>query len=162
MDIHNLTQVELLEILRISRQTAVVMANEDPPLPSRKDGKYRLYDLSEVVPWMVERAVRKAGLQVKKKVEKSDVPDYDISEARKMAADAELAELKLARERGELLHLADYERAWADRIQRHSQGMASIKARVATRLGPEAAAVIDEEIGKVLGSMDQVKLEQPA
>lgn len=162
MNFRELTQQELIEILGISKPTVVAMGKESPALPSSKRGQNRIYDLQQVVAFLQDRAVRKAGLAQGKRLDKADIPRIDESEARKMAADAELAELKLAREKGQLIHLADYEKAWAQRIQRHREGLAAIQQRVATRIGPENAAVVGEEIRRVLGAMDQVQVQETA
>ncbi len=162
MNFRELTQQELVEILGISKPTVVAMGKEAPPLPSSKAGQNRLYDLQRVVAFLQDRAVRKAGLSQQKRLSKTDVPDQAVSDARKAAADADLAELKVAREKGQLIHLADYERAWALRIQRHREGLAAIQQRVATRIGPENAAVVGEEIRRVLGAMDQVQVQETA
>lgn len=163
MDIHNLSQGELVEILGISRPTVVSMGKEEPPLPSvRGNVKSVKYDLHKVLPWLMDRAVRKAGLSNRKRQESALIPALDDSEARKAAADASMAELKLARERGQLLAIGDYEHAWAVRIQRQREGMASIKSRIRARVGPEVAEVVDEEIRAVLGAMDQVQLPEGA
>lgn len=163
MDIHNLSQGELVEILGISRPTVVSMGKEDPPLPSiRENLKSVKYDLHKVIPWLLDRAVRKAGLASRRKQEVQGVPTFEDSEARKMAADASMAELKLARERGELLSIADYEHAWAVRIQRQREGMASIKSRIRARVGPEVSEIVDEEIRAVLGSMHEIQLAEGA
>jgi phage terminase Nu1 subunit (DNA packaging protein) len=163
MDIHNLSQGELIEILGISRPTVVSMGKEDPPLPSvRENVKNVKYDLHKVIPWLMDRAVRKAGLGNRKRQEVVGIPALDDSEARKAAADAAMAELKLARERGHLLDISDYEHAWAVRIARHREGMASIKSRIRARVGPEVAEIVDQEIRAVLGAMDQVQLPEGA
>ena len=163
MDIHNLNQGELIEIIGISRPTVVSMGKEAPPIPSsRDDVKHVKYDLHKVIPWLQDRAVRKAGLNVRKKQEVLGIPAFDESEARKEAAAAAMAELKLARERDQLLSIADYEQAWSTRIQRHREGMASIKSRIRSRVGPEIAEVVDAEIRAVLGTMDQIQLPEGA
>jgi phage terminase Nu1 subunit (DNA packaging protein) len=163
MDIHNLNQSELVEILGISRPTVISMGKEDPPIPSTREHATSIkYDLHKVIPWLMGRAVRKAGLSNRKRQEVAGIPAIDDSEARKAAADAAMAELKLARERGHLLDISDYEHAWAVRIARHREGMASIKSRIRARVGPEVAEIVDQEIRAVLGAMDQVQLPEGA
>lgn len=162
MDPNNLTQPQLADILKISDRAIRDMGAEVPPIPSSGTHRARRYDLAKVIPWLVERAVRKAELVAHREVELADVPLQIVSEARKAAADAALAEMKVAKERGEMIHISDYERAWSVRIQRHKEGLSSIRGRLNARLGPEAAAAADEEIRTVLAGMDQIQLSEGA
>lgn len=162
MDPYKLTQPELAGILEITDRALRDMGSEPVPIPSSGSHRARRYDLRKVIPWLIARALKKAEVPEVRRFEEEEVVPYKISEAKKMAADAELAELKVARERGELIHIADYERAWAVRIQRHREGMSGIKARISTRVGPEVAAIVDEEIRAVLGAMDQIQLPEGA
>jgi phage terminase Nu1 subunit (DNA packaging protein) len=162
MDPYKLTQPELAQILEKTDRAIRDMDGEPTPIPSSGSHRARRYDLRKVIPWLIARALKKAEVPEVGVFEEADVAPYKLSEARKMAADADLAEQKAARDRGELLHILDYERAWAVRIQRHKEGMVAIKARLSTRVGPSVAAIVDDEIRAVLGAMDEIQIAEGA
>ncbi len=162
MDIHELTQAELADILNCTDRALRDWGVEDPPIPSIGFHRKRRYDLSLVVPWLVARAVRQAGISGRSASDKRAIPDENTSQCRKLAAEADLAELKLSKERSELIHVRDYEHAWATRIQRHREGMASIKSRLQVRVGAEVAEIVDVEIRRVLGDMASIVVQEGA
>ncbi|MFN2327014.1 MAG: hypothetical protein ABR551_14210, partial [Gemmatimonadales bacterium] len=51
---------QLADIYRVERRTITNWVNSDPPCPSHKDKKRRVFDLAEVAEWYTDRKVREA------------------------------------------------------------------------------------------------------
>lgn len=71
------------------------------------------------------------------------VPDYRHSRARREAAEASLAQLKLAEQRGELVRAEDVRASWARQIAALREALLQLPARVVPLLvaDPQAAAM---------------------
>jgi len=72
------------------------------------------WPVAQVIEWHRARGTLKVGTPPEP-VE--GVADYNVSKARKMAADAEKIELEVARRKNELVPVAEVEREWSTRIQ---------------------------------------------
>jgi hypothetical protein len=92
-----------------------------PDFPPQVEGKWRVADV-------VEFAAGKAP---------SNNPEYEFERARKMRADAHLAEIRLAQQRAELIPAADVERDWSAKlgqlISEIDKGFASLAPKLAGR-----------------------------
>lgn len=110
----------------------------------------RAFDPPTVVQWMLERESRKAETLA---AARAGVAQISESEARKKAADAELAEVKLAERRRELVTVSDYR----DHLARVFVGLKSqlmaISPRLRAQVGPEVAGKVDAEIRATLEAM---------
>jgi phage terminase Nu1 subunit (DNA packaging protein) len=100
----------LAEYYEVDRRTVTNWVNSDPPCPSWKEGNERKFDTAKVADWRERNAARRAADDARRE----SPADYEDAKARKMAADAELAELQLAKERGELIAVED---ALAERVR---------------------------------------------
>lgn len=92
---------ELADFYGVDRRTVTNWINEDPPCPSRKRKGERVFDTAQVAKWHSDRAARQAIAQH----EKAKPPDVDDAKARKLEAEAQLAEITVAEKRGELVPL---------------------------------------------------------
>jgi phage terminase Nu1 subunit (DNA packaging protein) len=82
--------------------------------------------------------------------------DYSAARGRREAANAQLAELKLAAERGELADAADVKRTWTAAIMDYRARALAVPARVMAalpHLTPADGEVIDREIRAMLEAM---------
>jgi phage terminase Nu1 subunit (DNA packaging protein) len=91
--------VELADFYGVEKRTITNWVNSTPPCPSWKDGTARKFDTRKVDEWRIARAVAEAMSNV------SRTPPDSIAEAelRKAIADAVLAEIKAAREEGDVI-----------------------------------------------------------
>ena len=138
------TPTELAAALDVSKPQ--VSAWRTAGMPFTKAGRIRL---SEAVRWLRDRAAK-------------DRPKIGASEAneRRAAAEAELAELKVAKERGDVVPAAEVYAAAEEEVLRYRtavQQMASSEAPlVAARLNcshREASAVLREVADRVLSGL---------
>jgi transcriptional regulator with XRE-family HTH domain len=100
---------------------------------------------SQVRPWWLERENKKA---VEKAMgARSTGPAYLVtSEMRKAAADAELAELKLAKARGEVMPISIFGDLLARTFTVARTRLLAVRDKVEGEIGADAAALVDREI----------------
>lgn len=128
--------------------------------PQRMRSKRPAYLLSEVVPWRRQRD----------KVESAtDKPDLAAEQARKLRADADLAELKVQERRAELVPAANVERQMERLCATLRSRVLGVRGRWAPRilgLGtmPDATRVLDELANYVLEALrsaaDELEVEE--
>ena len=94
------TGTELARLRRVDRRTVVNWLGETPACPSHGEGTARRFDLNEFATWWADRSVRHAAPSRPVHV------DEAAERARKMRADADLSELKVAERRRELVEVA--------------------------------------------------------
>lgn len=91
---------------------------------------------------------------VNRRVRPDEVPDYQESRARREAAEAELAELKAAQLRRELVPVADVERQWSGEAGRVREAFLQLADRLAPVLEMRPIGFIrqtlDAEVRQVL------------
>lgn len=95
--------------------------------------------------------------------ETDDVDDLETVKARHEAVKIEKTELEVARMRGELIDVQDVRKLWGDVANTVMQNLIHLPAKVAPMLVMEdsaerIAAVIDEEIRRVLNGMAETPL----
>lgn len=100
----------------------------------------------------VDKAVREAG----------PADDLDSARTRKALAEAELVELEVAKARGAVVALADYERALASILDLETARLRALPVRMA-HFGPEVEAVAEQEVERIVQEMaafDQDVIEE--
>lgn len=130
-----LNRAGLAEHLAVSLPTIDRWVKDGMPVVQRGSrGVEWSFDLAEVIRWRIERAKEDAA---------GDAPD-DLAEIERRTAQAkmQMAELELAKKRGEVAPIADFERAQA-------KAFAEIRANV---MNVERRAVI-----QLLGETDEAK-----
>lgn len=85
-------------------------------------------------------------------------PDYWVSRAKREAAEAEMAELELGKQRGDLLDVASVRSSWARVASSAQQALMQMAPRLAPVLAAltDAGAIqalIDEEVDRVLAEI---------
>lgn len=90
------------------------------------------------------------------KARKDHAPTVSLDEARtrKALVEAELAEMDLAKQRGELVTTADYETALARVLDRLTARLRAMPVRLAN-IGPEAEAAAELEVEAVIVELSQ-------
>lgn len=150
-----LSQAELMRVTGLSRQTLAELARE-PDCPQKMSGRNRVYPWPGWMTWYVERRVGRAVDRVKP-------ADFEEAKARKMAADAELAELELAKQRGDLVTLSDAMVIFDDRLERLRAKLVAVPSKEAHRfLGltrmpaavSELRAVVDATMAEMSGEVE--------
>ena len=89
--------------------------------------------------------------------------DLQHQRSRKTAAEAELAEIDVAKARGEVVSVADYEAALARVLDRLTARLRAMPVRLA-HLGPEAEAAAEAEAERIvveLAAFDEDVVDEP-
>lgn len=132
---------QLAEHYKVQRRTVTNWLNEKPPCPSRLEGGVRIFESEQVAAWREHRAVAKAA--------KANEPlDFEKARARKMAADADIAEMEADRLRGELLPREQERQNAADLVGHIRAQILAFPGRYSARIVgltdlPAAARVLD-------------------
>ena len=100
-----LSQKELIELVGKSRQTVAELCRL-PGVPRVRKQNGWLYLWPDFNDWWRD-------LKIQQATDRATPANFDLAQARKMEADADLAELTLAKLRGELIAVADYRSALA-------------------------------------------------
>jgi phage terminase Nu1 subunit (DNA packaging protein) len=155
MDLSRLSQKEVAKLLRVEDRTIRNLKEEGIPCHGEGRGIYYVWD--EVEPWWFERKMRQLGL---KKTGASDIPDLYVSEARKAAADAEIAEMKAETMRGTHVSAEAIEVIWNAHIASAKAKLLAIGPRVSVQLVDgmtvsERRAAIDEGIHAALAELER-------
>jgi len=115
-----------------------------------RGGEVIIWNIPSLVRWLMEREAGKAQAQA---AARAGTMAMDEAETRKKAADAEMAELKLAERRRELVTVSLYKERRASMIQGAKAQLLAIAPRLRARVGPEIAAMVDEEVNATLRAM---------
>lgn len=106
---------QLAEMFGVDRRTITNWINADPACPNKKHGRNRVFETAAVIKWFADRAVRQFL---------ADNPggssDIEFWRARKIKADAQIAEAELEEQQGRLIPLEDYEKSlgeFCDRLR---------------------------------------------
>jgi phage terminase Nu1 subunit (DNA packaging protein) len=155
MDLGRLSQKEVAGLLRVVDKT--VRNLKDEGIPSHGEGRALYYVWDEVEPWWYERRLRLAGM---KKSGDHDIPKFSDSEARKMAADAEMAEMKAETMRGTHVNAAAMEVIYRAHVASAKAKLLAIGPRVSVQLVdgmsvPERRALIDEGVYAACSELEQ-------
>ncbi|MGE0456423.1 MAG: hypothetical protein AB7Q30_23065 [Vicinamibacteria bacterium] len=125
-----MTQSEFAELVGLT--TRQIRNLEKAGLPHRSDKNRKLYPVPSAIHWWRDREVELA-------VKEIEVGDLDEAKTRKMQVEAARAELELAREQGQLIHIADLE-------QLHQKPLATLRARLLALAGQIAAQLPIEPV----------------
>jgi len=153
-------QADICRIFGISSTTFASWMNNGAPFVE-KGAKGRPWKVNtrEVSDWLREREVElRAPIQ--------STTDADELKRRKLAAETAKVELELARLKGEIVPLAQLERALANTFAELKTRMRSVPSRIATTLIGEdnetrIKAVILAEIDQALEALGEFDLEEP-
>lgn len=137
-------------------QQALGMWTNRPTAPVRKDGNRVWVRWPEFMRWREQELVRVA-------VADANPGDLDTARTRKANAEAELAEIEVAKARGEVVSVADYESALARVLDRLTARLRAMPVRLA-HLGPEAEAAAEAEAERIvveLSAFDEDVVDEP-
>ena len=156
-----ITAKQLCDWYSIDRRTLTNWINSDPPCPSTKNRKgERIFDSGDVATWREERAQRQAR-EAWDKSQKKEPENMADAELRKAIADAEIAELKVMRLRGDVVTLEHYRKELRRVLGRVRARFAAIPGEYAPRiLEPmdmaRASAVLKELVATVLAELQRI------
>lgn len=137
-----ITAKQLCDWYGIDRRTLTNWINSDPPCPSAKNRKgERVFESGDVAVWKEERAQRQAR-EAWDKSQKNEPESMADAELRKAIADAEIAELKVMRLRGDVVTLETYRKELR---------------RVLTRVRSRFTAIPGEYAPRILEPMDMAR-----
>lgn len=127
-----------------------------PGAPVRRDGARVWVQWPAFMRWREQELVRVA-------VQDANPGDLDTARTRKANAEAELAEMEVAKARGEVVSVADYEQALARVLDRLTARLRAMPVRLA-HLGPEAEAAAEAEAERIvveLSAFDEDVIDEP-
>lgn len=155
----NVTRQEVADLFGVSHTTVDAWIKRGLPVSERGSrGKAWQINTAEVSAWLERRA--------KESVSGDDQADERELKRRKLAAETAKVELELARVRGEVVPLAQLERALANTFAEVKTNIRSVPSRVATAIiGEESEtrikAVILKELDQALETLGDFDLEEP-
>jgi hypothetical protein len=129
----------------VDRRSVTNWLNESPPLPSRMEGRVRVFVAAEVVAWHEARAVRAARSQWEKEPKSLD-DEVQIARDRRTINEARLVELELEEAEGRLLPLDVHEQ----RVRALCEPLAARCRALSKYVGDVQLATTDAEAGAVL------------
>jgi phage terminase Nu1 subunit (DNA packaging protein) len=168
-----LTVVDVAELLGVTDR-GVRKWIKEKGLPAKSDPRGFILDWPGVLQWYVEyRMAENPGTGGTRRPETDpDAPleTFDEAMARKTRAEADLKELQLARERGEVAAIADVERVLASANKSIQTLILALPASLTPQLlgledRAKVFAVIDRGVRATLGnlaSIDAIRQEHPA
>jgi excisionase family DNA binding protein len=160
VNLDSLTAVEVAKLLDVTEKTVRNWMN-DNGLPSKKVGRGRTVEWREALKWFVAYSGGNDGNGVRNPVPEAEpepAESYDVALARKTRAEADLKELQLAKERGQVAAIGDVERVLAASCRATQTQILAIPSRLATRLlGIEdhgtAVRILEAELRQVLTNL---------
>lgn len=158
MDLERLKQKEVASLLGVDPRSIRNYEKELPPIPFFMDGATKLYRWGAVFSWWHSREF--ASILAATRKVKTDLVPIAESEARKEEALAEMAHLKLAETRRELIPRVEAVRFTAGLISSARSYLLGIPARLRSKIGPEHTALVDAEVRrslKVLGGEEELE-----
>lgn len=153
----NVTRQEIADLFGVSHTTVDAWIKRGMPVSERGSrGKAWRINTAEVSAWLEQRAKESAG--------GSDQADERELKRRKLAAETAKVELELAKVRGEVVPLAQLERALANTFAEIKTNIRSVPSRVATAIIGESnetriKAVILKELDQALEVLGDFDLE---
>jgi phage terminase Nu1 subunit (DNA packaging protein) len=149
---------DLAHLLGVARTTALGWTKQGCPYVQKADrdeGVAWVFDISEVIRWREERAAREGFT--------GTPADYTEAQTRKMAAEAEMAEIKLAKERGDAVSITDTEKAWSNIIVNFRAKMLALPQRAAPLLvGQSKERVIANMLrDEIYSALDELSRMDP-
>jgi phage terminase Nu1 subunit (DNA packaging protein) len=146
--LHNLLKrSEIATVLGVEQRTITNYQKLPKPIPTQRKGREVFYPLAPCVQWFAEYRVGEA--------EKS-ISELDMARQRKLTAEAELAEIKLAQERGGLVSVDVADRTLAGICDQLRARVLAFTGRVAPLVVgvpdvAEATALIEPVVHEFLG-----------
>jgi len=158
MNVHRIPQGALLEIIRgAATKPTLLRLEREENMPRNGD---RTYDLTAVVPWLIAR-LRAEVDEARRRIREG----RDLHRQRREAAEAELKEIELARERGRLLRRDSVVAGWAARFQAFKRALLSWAKRLGERgLTRQQQCDVDADLREILRRLaaGQVELQLSA
>lgn len=139
------------------RTLQYIRAQEPSVLTTRQRGKLLEYKQPDCAVALRKREADKALRDA------APEADYESERTRKTRAEASLAELELAKERGRLVAVADYEAALASVLDRLMARLRAIPVRLA-HLGQPVETAAEAEVERIaveLSRFDEDVLDEP-
>lgn len=124
---------QLSELFGVSRTVVGTWVKKGCPYVQRADREKRiqwLFDTADVLAWREQQAAINA-------VGDSDTLEIQEARRRKMAAEAALAELNLAKLRGDAVSIDHIEKVWSDIVATFRAKMLVLPARIAPSIAGE-------------------------
>jgi hypothetical protein len=118
-----------------------------PGAPIRKDGQRVFVQWPAFMRWREQELVRVA-------VNNANPGDIETARARKASADAELAEIEVAKARGHVVAVADYEEALGRILDREMARLRALPVRLA-HLGTAVEDAAEKEVEQIIVEMSQ-------
>lgn len=156
---------KLAELYDVDPRTVTNWVNSDPPCPSEKKGRERLFETAKVAAWRERRAAAEAIAEAQKQ-KPTDEADAKL---RKLMAEAILAEIAVREKEGELVPrdiVDDVAGQMADRLRAVCINAPSAYALDLERVGipPETAQEVLEKLADDLvralrGAVDEPEAE---
>jgi len=153
----NVTRQEVADLFGVSHTTVDAWIKRGMPVSERGSrGKPWRINTAEVSAWLEQRAKESAA--------GGDQADERELKRRKLAAETAKVELELAKVRGEVVPLAQLERALANTFAEIKTNIRSVPSRVATAIIGESnetriKAVILKELDQALEALGDFDLE---
>ena len=150
---------ELAQPLGVARTTALSWTKQGMPYIRRADrdqGIPWVFDTAEVIRWRERQAARAAS---------GETPlDFVKAQTRKMAAEAELAELKLAKERSDAVSIRDTEKVWSELVTNFRAKLLALPQRLAPILVDQhnervIVNLLQEEIHQALDELSRTTID---
>lgn len=140
---------QLAQYFGVSRQTVHVWLKEGMPLKKRgAPGRAHQFETSEVIRWYKDKAVKAATADGD-----SDLMNIEEAKRRKIAAEAGIVEINLAKARGEVVPLEEVERELANKFAQFRSRIRKVPERCVLRvIGEKNQSKIKSEI---LDEIDQ-------
>ena len=148
-----MTSADLQAHYGVDPRTVTNWINEDPPCPHVMENKRRKFDSVAVARWHAERAVRKSEGD-------AAVIDLRQEQARKTRAEADQAELDLAKMRGELVDVSEFRSTLRQIATTLRSQLVAVAGRYAPRtVGlktlPESQQVWDGAVRDILAELQE-------
>jgi phage terminase Nu1 subunit (DNA packaging protein) len=131
---------------------------KDNALPCRNDGRKRVFVWDEVREWYVAYRIAKDGSRGSLSTQVPVKEDINAASLRKTVAEADLKELQLAKERGQVAAIDDVERILSAANMATQTQILAVPSRLATQmLGLEdhgrAVSILEAEMRQLLSNL---------
>ena len=146
------TANQLAQWYGVERRTVTNWVNSEPPCPSAKEGRDRVFDSVAVARWHQERTALSALAEL------PGSREWDAARTRKMVADAARLELQLAVDRGEMVPLSAVRETWRRGLTMIRAQLLAVPGRYSPRtVGlaslPESQRVWDAAVRDILAEL---------
>lgn len=126
-----LTQIDCAERLGISTRQLRALSGSDGPVPRNEDGSYPWPECQKAyVAFKQQEKLKRTGHK--------ETSEYEQARARKVAAQARLAELEVLQREGELIALSDVEQMVRGPLEQVDAALRNVPARYASELAAAA------------------------